>query len=95
MAAPPLSLRLDPQLRSILSEGRRRTALNTAELVRRTLRRHLREVIEQEAAVGQPLTNVSPWPNSELRKAYRKIGRGWDRVELEAARAQKPPSFED
>ena len=50
MKTMPLSIRLDKQLRSLLVEGARRTPFNQRELLRRTLRLHLREVIEQEAA---------------------------------------------
>ena len=47
MKMAPLSIRLDTKLRSLLAEGVRRTHLNQRELLRRTLRLHLREVIEQ------------------------------------------------
>ena len=50
MATIPMSVRLDKDLISLLSEGRRRTPLNKQELVRRTLRLHLQEVIETATA---------------------------------------------
>jgi hypothetical protein len=46
----PLSIRLDKQSRSLLAEGARRAPLNQRELRRRTLRLHLREVIEQKTS---------------------------------------------
>src|SRR5947207_8396887 len=88
MKTMPLSIRLDKELQSLLSEGARRTPFNKRELLRRTLRLHLREVIEREA-VTPPLrvTNVQPWPPGALAKAYKRLGRGWDRIEAAATAA--------
>ena len=85
----PISVRLDRELLSLLSEGRRRTPLNKQELVRRTLRRHLREVIESEAKSPiSKLTTVSPWPRGALKRAYKRADKDWDDVEARAAAAQ-------
>jgi hypothetical protein len=92
----PLSIRLDKELRLLLSEGARRTPFNQRELLRRTLRLHLRQVIEQEAIVPAPrLTNVTPWPRGALAKAYRRIEKEWERIEAAATAAQGRPSWED
>jgi hypothetical protein len=96
MKTAPLSIRLDKELRSLLLEGARRTPLNQRELLRRTLRLHLREVIEREAAPSQGrLTNVAPWPKGCLAKAYRRVERAWERVEAAATAAQGRPSWDD
>ena len=92
----PLSIRLDEELHSLLSEGARRTPLNRRELLRRTLRLHLREVIEQEAASSTPhLTNISPWPPGALAKAYKRVERNWEGVEAAGTSAQDRPSWDD
>jgi hypothetical protein len=93
----PISLRLDRELHLLLSEGRRRTPLKKQELIRRTLRKHLRGVIEQES-VKSPLTNVPPLARGAMAKVYRRLGRvepEWDRVEEAAVRGQRPPSWGD
>ena len=96
MKTMPLSIRLDKELRLLLSEGARRTPLNQRELLRRTLRLHLREVIEQESLSPKPpLTNVTPWPRGALGKAYRRINKGWERIEAAATAAQGLPSWDD
>src|SRR6266478_4205199 len=70
VATAPMSVRLDKDLLSLLSEGRRRTPLNKQELVRRTLRLHLRDVIDSESNVPPPrLTTLAPWPPGALKKA--------------------------
>lgn len=92
----PLSIRLDKELRLLLSEGARRTPLNQRELLRRTLRLYLREVIEREAlAPASRLTNIAPWPRGALAKAYRRTEKGWERAEAAATAAQGRPSWED
>jgi len=92
----PLSIRLDEELHALLSEGVRRTALNRRELLRRTLRLHLREVIEQEAATSaQRLTSITPWPRGALAKAYKRVEQNWERVEAAATSAQGRPSWDD
>ena len=92
----PLSIRLDQKLRSLLVEGARRTPFNQRELLRRTLRLHLREVIEQEATPPEArITNIDPWPRGCLAKAYRRADQAWDRVEVAATAAQGRPSWND
>jgi hypothetical protein len=91
-----MSLRLDPELRTLLLEGARRTRINQRELLRRTLRRHLREVIESEAlSLEGRLTNVSPWPRGALARAYRIKEPAWERAEEAATTAQGRPDRED
>jgi hypothetical protein len=81
MKTLPLSIRLDEELRSLRAEGARRTPFNQRELLRRTLRLHLREVIEREAVTpNDRLTNVEPWPPKALARAYRRTAdKGWER----------------
>ncbi len=96
MKTLPISIRLDEELRSLLSEGSRRTPFNQRELLRRTLRLHLREVIEREAVVpARRLTNVEPWPRGTLAKAYRRSEKAWERTERAATAAQGQPSWND
>jgi hypothetical protein len=96
MKTIPLSIRLDPELRSLLAEGARRTPFNQRELLRRTLRLHLREVIEREVVTTQGrITNLAPWPRGALAKAYRRTEPGWERVEAAATAAQGRPSWDD
>jgi hypothetical protein len=96
MKTMPLSIRLDKRLRSLLVEGARRTPFNQRELLRRTLRLHLREVIEQEATPAEGrITNIDPWPRGCLAKAYRRADHAWDRVEAAATAAQRRPSWDD
>jgi hypothetical protein len=96
MKTMPLSIRLDKQLRSLLVEGARRTPLNQRELLRRTLRLHLREVIEHEAVPPEArITNIDPWPRGGLARAYRRADRDWDRIEAAATTAQGRPSWND
>jgi hypothetical protein len=92
----PLSIRLEKDLRLLLAEGAQRTRLNQRELLRRTLRLHLREVIEAEAVASQRrLTNVDPWPHGALAKAYANVEKEWEEVEAAATAAQGPPSWDD
>ena len=96
MKTMPLSIRLDKRLRSLLVEGARRTPYNQRELLRRTLRLHLREVIEREAAsLEGRVTNIDPWPPGRLARAYRRVDRAWDRIEAAATAAQGRPSWDD
>jgi hypothetical protein len=96
MKTMPLSIRLDKELRTLLVEGARRTPFNQRELLRRTLRLHLREVIEQEAVPAKArITNIEPWPRGCLAKAYRRVDRAWDRLEAAATAAQGRPSWDD
>jgi len=96
MATKPVPVRFDPEILSLLREGSRRTPHKKQELIRITLRRHLASVIESEASGERKrLTNITPWPEDELRKAYRRLGREWDQIEDLAIVAQGKPSFED
>ena len=96
MKMVPLSVRLDKDLRLLLAEGARRTRFNQRELLRRTLRLHLRQVIESEVLASQQrLTNVDPWPPGALAKAYRQADQGWEAVEAAATAAQGPPAWDD
>lgn len=99
MPVAPMPIRIEEELVSLLAEGARRTPHKKQELIRLTLRRHLREVIEQEAT--QPaetrVTNIDPWPKGALARAYKRTRQeGWDKVEAAAVRAgQRPPSMDD
>lgn len=96
MKTRPLSIRLDKKLRSLRVEGARRTPSNQRELLRRTLRLHLREVIEQETLSPEArITNIDPWPRGCLAKAYRRADQAWDRLEAAATVAQGRPSWSD
>jgi hypothetical protein len=97
MKTVPLSIRLDKQLRSLLAEGSRRTSLNQRELLRRTLRLHLRGVIEREAVTAKArITNIAPWPRGALARAYKpSLDRDLERVETIATVAQGQPSWDD
>lgn len=92
-----MPLRLDKPLQDALREGALRTTHKKQELVRLTLRRHLREVIEQEAAVtpARRVTNIEPWPEAVIARAYKRLGREWDQIENAATRAQGKPGFND
>jgi hypothetical protein len=95
MKTMPLSIRLDKRLRTMLAEGARRTPFNQRELLRRTLRLHLHEVIEREAETAAArITNIDPWPRGSLAKAYRRVDKAWDRVEASATAAQGRPSWD-
>ena len=96
MKTLPLSIRLDKQLRLLLAEGARRTPFNQRELLWRTLRLHLRDVIESEAVNPQArVTNIAPWPRGALTNAYKRAAdRGWERVEAAATAAQARPSWD-
>ena len=97
MLTAPIPVRLPDDLADLLKEGVRRTHHKQSALVRLTLSRHLRAVIDQEAAAKSdgPLTSVKPWPKGALARAYRKAGKKDDATELAATRAQVAPSFED
>ncbi len=97
MKTIPVPVRLDAHLRKVLREGVRRTPHSRQDLIRLTLCRHLREVIEQEAAANPPqrITNLEPWPRRVVAKAYQRIGNEWDKLETAATRAQGRPDFND
>ena len=97
MKTIPVPVRLDKSLQDALREGARRTAHKKQDLIRLTLRRHLREVIEQEAVAKPPrrITNIEPWPRRVIEKAYQKIGNEWDKIETVATCAQGAPDFND
>ena len=94
MKSMPLSIRLDKKLRSLLSEGARRTSFDQQELICRTLRLHVREIIEQEAT-GKRLTNITPWRRGALAKAYGRLDKRWEQIEAAATAAQGPLSWDD
>jgi hypothetical protein len=97
MKTTPVPLRLDRDLQKALCEGARRTPHKKQELIRLTLRRHLREVIEQEAVAKttQRITNIEPWPRRVIEKAYQRMGKEWDKIEDAATRAQGKSDFND
>jgi hypothetical protein len=100
MPVTPMPIRMEKELMDLLKEGVRRTPHKKQELVRLTLRRHLREVIEEEAKppTNGRVTNIDPWPKGFLTAIYKEIEHeGWDKVEEAAVRAgqKNPPSFED
>ena len=97
MKTIPMPVRLDKSLQEALREGARRTPHKKQELIRLTLRRHLRDVIEQESAARpeRRITNVKPWPRRTVENAYRRIGKEWDEIEAAATRAQGKPDFND
>jgi hypothetical protein len=97
MKTTPVPVRLDSDLQSVLREGARRTPHKKQELIRLTLRRHLRAVIEQEEAArpARRITNIEPWPRRVVERAYRRIGAEWDKIETAATRAQGAPDFND
>jgi hypothetical protein len=91
---------MEKELRDLLKEGARRTPHKKQELVRLTLRKHLREVIEEEAVKPKAgrVTNIEPWPKGVLARVYKEIEHeGWDKVEDAAVRAgqKRAPSMED
>ncbi len=92
-----MPVRLDRHLQKMLRDGARRTPHKKQDLIRLTLRRHLRDVIEQEAVTNPPprITNVEPWPKRVLEEAYRRMGREWNTIEDAALRAQGKPDFND
>ena len=92
-----MPLRLDPELTALLREGARRTPHKQAALVRLTLRRHLRAVIDEETLNTPlpPLTNVKPWGRGTLARAYKVTGREDHALEDAGAAAQSAPSLED
>ncbi len=97
MKTIPVPVRLDIALQKVLREGARRTPHKKQELIRLTLRRHLQDVIDQEA-VAKPsrrITNIEPWPRRVVEKAYQRMGKDWDIIEDTATRAQGKPDFND
>jgi predicted transcriptional regulator len=92
----PMSIRLDDDLRELLSKGAKRTRHKKQTLVRLTLRRHLPEVIERESLKAPArVTSLAPWPRGALAKAYKRAGKGQERIEASAATAQGKPSWQD
>jgi hypothetical protein len=98
MRITPTPIRMEKELLDLLSEGARRTPHKKQELIRITLRRHLRDVIAEEA-VRKPdkrVTTIAPWPKGALAAAYKRVaGERWDAVEDTAVKAQGKPSMED
>jgi hypothetical protein len=98
MPVAPMPIRLEKELTDLLTEGAKRTPHKKQELVRLTLRRHLKDVIEEEAVEPKKgrITNIEPWPKGALTAAYKRTANeDWDKVELAAMRAQRKPSFDD
>jgi hypothetical protein len=91
-----MAIRFDAELLSMLKEGKRRTPLTKQELVGRTLRLHLRSVIDQEASrPAKRITNVEPWPPGVLARALTKTEQDWEEIEAAATAAQPAPRWED
>jgi hypothetical protein len=98
MPATPMPIRMEKDLLDLLAEGARRTPHKKQELIRLTLRRHLQEVIDDEAGKTlQPrITNIRPWAKGALTAAYKRISfEGWDKIEDAAVASQRAPSFAD
>ena len=97
MRTTPIPLRLEDDIQEILREGSRSTPHKKQELIRITLRRYLRSVVEGEARVVKipRLTSVKPWSNAALTRAYRNPDKEWNRIESIATHAQAAPSFND
>jgi hypothetical protein len=96
MPTKPMPVRFEPELLSLLQEGVRRTPHKKQELIRMTLRQHLASVIEAEASgPKERITNIKPWRESDLKKAYKRVGADWDQLEHLATRAQGQPGFDD
>jgi hypothetical protein len=90
-----MSVRFDDEVRCLLKEGARRTPLTKPELVRRTLRLHLRSVIEQEAPTPtRRVTNVEPWPRGALARALKRTEKDWENAEAAATAARPAPRWE-
>jgi hypothetical protein len=92
-----MPVRLDNDLQKLLRDGARRTPHKKQDLIRMTLRRHLQEVIDQEALVkSKPrITNIEPLPKRVVEEAYRRIGKDWNTIEDAAMRAQGKPDYND
>jgi hypothetical protein len=98
MPSAPMPIRIEKELADLLSEGARRTPHKKQELIRLTLRRHLRSVIAEEATKKpeKRLTAIGPWPKGALTAAYKRVAHeNWDAVEDAAAKAQGKPGLED
>lgn len=93
----PIPLRLEADIQEMLKEGSQRTPHKKQELIRITLRRYLRSVVEGEARVAAipRLTSIKPWGNAALTRAYRKPDKARDRIEDIATRAQAVATFND
>jgi hypothetical protein len=91
---------MEKELMDLLKEGARRTPHKKQELIRLTLRRHLKEVIEAEAVKPSKgrITNIDPWPKGLLTSIYKQtVHEEWDKVEAAAVRAgqKRRPSMDD
>ncbi len=94
----PIPIRMEKDLLDLLTEGARRTPHKKQELIRLTLRRHLRKVIDDEAvrAPRKRITTIEPWPKGALAAAYKKVApEDWDIVEHTAVESQGKPGPED
>lgn len=76
---------------------RANVACREAAVVRLTLRRHLRGVIEVEAlrTPAPPLTNLKPWSHRVLTGSHKAIAREDSDFEVAGTVAQSVPSPED
>ena len=66
-------------MQNLLAKGSRRTPHQKHELIRLTLRRHLRDVIEKEASsagLKGRNTNITPWPKGSLVAAFDGVLEG-------------------
>ena len=92
-----MPVRLEKDLQEMLRRGARRTPHKKQELIRITLRRHLQQVIDQEAVKELPVrvTNIEPWPRRVLENAYRRMGEDWTAIENAAIHAQGKPDLAD
>jgi hypothetical protein len=96
MPTKPIPVRFEPELLSLLQEGVRRTPHKKQELIRITLRQHLASVIEAESSGPiERITNIKPWRESDLKKAYKRVRTEWDQLDEIATAAQGKPAFED
>jgi hypothetical protein len=96
MKMTPISLRLDKEIHLLLRDGKKRTPLKPAELIRRTLRDYLAKTIERESKTPPRVTNVEPLARGVMTRIYKKIGgERWDDVEASATAAQPLPSGDD
>ena len=82
----PVPVRLDKPLQDALREGARRTPHKKQELIRMTLRRHLRAVIEQEAWSRRP--DRSPTSNHGPEAVIARATSAW---EQSGTRSKKRP----
>jgi hypothetical protein len=63
----------------------------------RTSLSHLREAVKSGMVLtpARRITNIVPWPEKMIARAYKRIGREWELIEDAAMRAQGTPKFND